>query len=457
MRRILIILVLLGTAILSLTSCSSGKLNGSETAANASISLSTNAPTNVQDNAATGSSSAATVNTPASSSTSTAVNESSGPDPAGSTKPEASGQNIDTPAEEPAESDLTLEAIKKATQDAGFTVEENKDMQQRVEPKPVDGFIFTYQDESSMSQVPVYEFSSPTDAQAYAGNVNESGYNLCIVSGKFLAVTDAEYGVVLNDKKTLLIETMLKSKVMAYEPAPPQVSQDKDFAGACTRIDAISKALNKLVKKSVLIYKKSLPQEESQNISSISFSLVKSNDMPYLSLSEDQAKMDEVVKTWEYFGCTTVKLKHDAANDYTLTGKRAGMDGSFTIRCVYSPDKDSFRILDKDSGQIAEFYEFIPLGNDKYALQSLYERAIVEYKDGKITSFIYSINTRSKESAYKPDAVGIYPNGTGADEAWVSKAGADKYEQFITFDGIKLKISAVDFTGARLQFEIAAK
>jgi hypothetical protein len=161
----------------------------------------------------------------------------------------------------------------------------------------------------------------------------------------------------------------------------------------------------------------------------------------------------QVVETWEMYGCTEVKLKHDAANDYVLTGKRAGMEDPFNIHCAYSPDKDSLRIVDINGAEKVELFEFVPLGGDKYAFQTLYERGIVEYRDGKVTSFIYSLRPRTKESAYNPDADSIYPDGSGADESWVSKLGEDAYEQFITYDGARLKISATDFMGNKIKIE----
>ncbi|HWQ29622.1 MAG TPA: hypothetical protein VN549_01425 [Negativicutes bacterium] len=81
-------------------------------------------------------------------------------------------------------------------------------------------------------------------------------------------------------------------------------------------------------------------------------------------------------------------------------------------------------------------------------------RAIVEYKDGKVKSFAYSLNKYNKTPNYDSDADGIYGKGTAADEAWVSKLGEDNFDRFITSDGTKLKISAVDFTGEKVQAEI---
>lgn len=89
---------------------------------------------------------------------------------------------------------------------------------------------------------------------------------------------------------------------------------------------------------------------------------------------------------------------------------------------------------------MVELYEFVPLGGDKYAIQTLFECGIVEYKDGKIISFIYSLKKRDKALAYVINKDCIYPNGQGTGETWVSKNGEDSYEQFISFRGINLKL-----------------
>ena len=449
MKKFLVYVILFAFAILTISSCSIKLNRDSVTSANTPAASSSDTPANA----------------PTAAGGDTAANSPASSDPANSAEPsgstESTGQEItDAATEPPADNGVTLETIRKGAQDAGFTMDDNKDMQQSIEPKAVDGFIINYQDENSYSQVPVYEFSSPADAQSYADEVNKEGYCLCIINGKLLGITSSRYGIVLNDKEKALLETLFKSRMMAYEePAPDVINPSKDFAGDCSRIGAINKAIDTLVNKSVLLYSKSLPADDPNiNIGLISFSSASSSDMAFIAaLCEDQAQMDSVVKYWKLFGCTDVKLKHDAANEYTLTGKRAGMDTSFVINCVYSPDMDSLRILDKDGSQIADYFEFVPLGGDKYAFQTLYERAVVEYKEGKITSLIYSRNTTAVEKAYSPDADSIYPNGTGLDDAWASKAGEDTYEQFITFDGTKLDISAVDYTGTKLNAEIIVK
>jgi hypothetical protein len=172
------------------------------------------------------------------------------------------------------------------------------------------------------------------------------------------------------------------------------------------------------MKKSILLHDKSAPAGERISESYVTFSPLSSGDLAFLAyLSEDQAQLDAIVKLWENFGVKDMKLKHEAANDYILTGSRMGLDTAFEIHCSFSPETGALRLSDIDGGEVLDFYEFVPLGGDKCAFQTLYERAIVEYKNGKILSFIYSLNKRDKAFTYNPDSDGIYGKGGGIDEA----------------------------------------
>lgn len=356
----------------------------------------------------------------------------------------------------PVDSGMTLDEIKKAAQNAGYEIEEIQGMQINRDPKPVAGFNVVYKDENNEAHIPVFEFMNAADALTYAKQVNEAGYNLCIINGKFLTTTGAKYGVTVNDKEKEVLEALLKSKVMEYvESSPAPANYSKDYAGTYSQINAICTALDKLVNRSALLYDKTLSNDDPKRLGNVFFSPLTSADLAFTAtLCEDQTQLDGVVKVWEMFGCTDVKLKHDVAHDYTLTGKRAGLDTSFELHCSYSLENGSLLLADNDGGEMKELYEFVPLGGDKYAFQTLFERGIVEYKDGKIISFIYSLNKRDKASAYDINKDSIYPNGQGTDEAWVAKNGEDSYEQFISYNGNKLKIAANSFMGDRLKAEI---
>ncbi len=362
-------------------------------------------------------------------------------------------------ASKPVDSGMTLEQIEKAAQDAGYEVEEVKDFQMIGGPTPVAGFNLIYKDELSESHIPVFEFKNAEEALAYAEQVNDAGYNMSIVNGKFMTITGSQFGIPTNDKEQALLEKIMDSKVMEYtKKAPVIVSSANDYAGAYLQIDAINKAVDELVTKSILLYDKSAPEDKRIGDVFIAGSLISSMDLAFTSgLKEDQTQIDAVAKVWEMFGCTDVKITHDAPHNYTLTGKRAGVDTSFEIKCSFSPGTGALRIIDKDGSEVVEFYEFVPLGTDKYAIQTLYARAIVEYKDGKINNFVYTMKKIEKALAYNAQEHGIFENAGAVDAAWVAKADTDSYERYIAYDGTKLKISAITFFGERLNTEIDAQ
>lgn len=368
----------------------------------------------------------------------------------------ASGQSAIITSESPVDSGMTLAGIKQAAQSAGFDVEDVQDYQLPDNPIPVGGFNIIYIDDSSESHIPIYEFKNAQDALTYAALVNEAGYNLCIINGRFLTMVSAKYGIPLNDNEKNTLEPLLKSTVMAYvAPSAAPLTPVKDYAGACIQIEIIREAFDTLVNKSVLLYDKSVAEDARIEAAYITFTLISSGDLAFTSsLSEDQIQIDAVKQVWEMFGVADMKIVHETANDYVLTGKRAGLDTSFELHCMFDPATGSLRLTDIDGGQAIEFFEYVPLGGDKYAFQTLYERAIIVYKGGKITSFVYSLNKRNNEYAYNADADGIYGKSAGIDEAWVSQAGEDSFDQFISYDGTTLKIAADSFLGTRLKTDI---
>jgi hypothetical protein len=323
----------------------------------------------------------------------------------------------------------------------------------------VDGFNLIFEDEYLSAHTPIYEFKDHLDALAFAGQVNEAGYSLCIVNGRFLTTSGSQYGVVSYDKHAEVMEMLLQTKVMEYKepawfPLPPAVN----YASACLHINAICKALDKLVNKSVLLYDKTAPEDARISTTGVWFSLVSSGDLSFTAdLCEDQARLDYVKQLWEMFGVKDMKITRDKAHEYILTGQRAGLDTTFEIRCSYSPETGSLRLVDTDGGEIFEFYEFVPLGGDKYAFQTLYSRAAVKFRDGKILSFVYALNKQDKDLAYTPDSDGIYENSGNLDEAWVTQAGDENREQYITYNGSTLHIEAVSFFGDRLNADIKAE
>ena len=129
------------------------------------------------------------------------------------------------------------------------------------------------------------------------------------------------------------------------------------------------------------------------------------------------------------------------------------METPFLIRCMFAPTSGALRLVEMDGDRVAELFEYVPLGGDTYAFQTISERAVVTYQGGQITGFTYSL-LKSETAVYSLDADGIYDK-TGLDAAWVTSAGEDLFEQLVTYDGTILKIYAESFfTGNRITADI---
>ncbi|HWQ29621.1 MAG TPA: hypothetical protein VN549_01420 [Negativicutes bacterium] len=229
---------------------------------------------------------------------------------------------------------MTLESIKKAAQDAGYQVEDVQDFQLVGGVEPVAGFNVIFKEENNEFYIPILEFKNSDEAGKYAEEVNAADYNLCIMNGKYLTITGAEYGVPVNEKQKTALEGLLGSKVMEYKaPAAVKLASAKDYAGAYQQIDAISRALDEFVNKSVLLYDKTAAEGKRIGDTVVLGSLLSSIDLAFTAtLCEDQTQLDAVSQVWEMFGCTDFKLEHPAANNYILTGKRAGQETIFEVK-----------------------------------------------------------------------------------------------------------------------------
>lgn len=90
--------------------------------------------------------------------------------------------------------------------------------------------------------------------------------------------------------------------------------------------------------------------------------------------------------------------------------------------------------------KLDNFIEFVPLGGGRYALQSEYERGIVELLNGKAVSYEYA----AYKIPFDAEADSIFPKASGADTAWIT-AGSEMY-QHITLDSKSLHIWADEIT-----------
>jgi hypothetical protein len=376
----------------------------------------------------------------------------------------------------PANNSLTLEILKKGALDAGYKIDDKQILvsSKPGTPKPAAGFVINYVSENSQMQIGVVEFNNAADALTYAKLINSSGIGLAIINDKFFTMTRASYGIVEDDKQKGFLEQLLRSKVMSWTGFTPKNNYSKDYKGAVELVADIDTAYNILLKRSVTVYDKKLPLNDPKSLEMASFLSPLSSVGYYPPFCDDTAMLDQYMKMWEYFGVTELNLKNKP-NDYVMTGKRYQMDKAFEIHAEYDPAKGSIRLVDiLDGKEQTCFYEFIPLGSDKYAIQSDTMRMIIEYKNGLVTSFTASqlipsttsisvisdngqATVSTTESAANVNSAAkdsIYPEGAGADAAWVMKAGESAFEQVLTFDGTTIKVNVKSFTGDRIKADI---
>lgn len=365
-------------------------------------------------------------------------------------------QQNTTEAEAVPDSGLTLEKLKAKAQEHGYEVTPVEGYQLTDSIKPEDGFNLHYVDDNTDGFVPVFEFGSSDDALKYAEGVNSAGYNLCIVNGRFVTMTGTHYGVVTNDAQADFLAGLLESKVMEAPKisGSPVIPPASDYTGACKQADTVRNVLNTLVNRTVLTHDKSAAEDKNFSAAFISFNMLSSGNLMFTAtLSEDEASRDAMAQMWTSFGVTDMKIERTAPHTYELTGTRAGMETPFLIRCMFAPTSGALRLVEMDGDRAVELFEYVPLGGDTYAFQTISERAVVKYQGDRITDFTYSL-LKSENALYSPDADGIYDK-TGLDAAWVTSAGEDLFEQLVTYDGTILKIYAESFfTGNRITADI---
>lgn len=167
--------------------------------------------------------------------------------------------------------------------------------------------------------------------------------------------------------------------------------------------------------------------------------------------SEDEMANNGISEAAGYVGITDAKAVRNGMYDYTLTGNRFSDGKAFEVHSLCDPDTGGLRILEIVEGSVTEFLEFIPLGDDQYAMQTSLERAYVTYCDGELKNFTY---TRAIDSArYSNETDSIYPVGgqSGVDWAEASSAGRDEY---VAFDGKTVKLEIKPFFGETISAEV---
>lgn len=358
----------------------------------------------------------------------------------------------------------SLDEIKQKALDAGYEIEELKEIQmptiegfemptmEEIMGGVVDGFYMLIDD----TYTPVMEFANPNDAQAYADMINESGYNVAIVNGRFVSFVEANKGIIVDDNLQAEIERIMDAKAQVQDQWTD--TQDvpidtTDYSSAYALLDNIRKSMNTLLDQSLTINNKAHPEGDPKNTDGVIPLLFGSITMGFTAyFGEDETYYEGIVSVAEMVGITESKVTRNAAHDYTLSGKERREKLPYEVHGVYDPATGSLRMVEKTDGKVTEFFEFVPLGNDQYAYQTNKERAMVIYRNGQLESFIYT-KIDNNDTDYDLESQSIYPTGAGVNNEWVAGQGEDGYAEYYFFDGTTIKLSVETYSG-RVKVEI---
>lgn len=347
----------------------------------------------------------------------------------------------------------SLDEIKQKLLALGYEISEMEEFQTEFAQKLVAGFNFSKNDKSSL----IMEFTSPNDAQAYADMVNEAGYNVSIVNGRFLTFVEATKGVVTDAQLQAELEALMDAKAQVQEQwsdtgiVPTSTS---DYKGAFELMENISKSMNTVLDQALAKNNNEHPEGDPQNTQNVIALMFGSISIALTSqFCEDEAMLEAIKMVADMMGLSDAKATRNAAHDYTLTAIKTRNQQPYELNGVYDPMSGGLRMVERSDGKVTEFFEFIPLGGDQYAFQTDTERAVVNYKDGRALSFTYT-KSDSKD-AYDNESDSIYPSGAGASVEWIAPKGEDGYEKYFSYDGKNIKLS-VDAFGERIKAEIPA-
>ncbi len=350
----------------------------------------------------------------------------------------------------------SLDEIKQNAISSGYKTTELEKIQKEEMEKEGETFVGGFNIIIGSTHIPVMEFATPNDAQLFADFVNEAGYNVAIVNGRFLTSVDATKGIIKDEQLQADLEKIMDAKAQVqdqWSDTEDVATDTTDYKSAFALLDNINKFMNTLLQQSLTKNNKTHPMGDPQNTDGViplMFGLPALGFTAYFG--EDESYYEGIVSAAEIYGIMEAKVTRNATNDYTLSGKEPGKKLPYEINGIYDPATRSLRMVEKTDGTVTEFLEFVPLEGDQYAFQTSKERAIVIYKNGKLESFTYT-KISYGDTDYNSQSDSIYYDGMGATDEWVASRGEDGYEEFYSFTGKSIKLNVNTFSG-RVKVEI---
>ena len=177
--------------------------------------------------------------------------------------------------------------------------------------------------------------------------------------------------------------------------------------------------------------------------------------MPFVSLNmamtasvNDDVDPESIEWAYEFYGYEDVKFTVNAPGSYTVTMHDEEEDGNIRYYTEYlTYANGSIRYEWQIDGVTVEFVEFVSMGDDRYALQNMTDRAVVHYTNGEIPDFCHSElrsetdwdtgKTTSWSRSYDPQRESAWGR-TDLDSAWVNEKLADDgiYRMFWLANGV---------------------
>ena len=274
------------------------------------------------------------------------------------------------------------------------------------------------------------------------------GLSACSISFGNKDNAQSEAGTVAEDSSQAETETA--------KPAAAGASAGKaaSYAEAYTRSSDIRTAIVDLMTELNDKYNASLPEDDFGTGMLMYPMMLLSMNMAFTATFDEKPETIAGVQgALAFLGADDAEAERVGANDYRIT--YTDTEGTaMVLSAQFDPGAGSLHYAETENGAPGYFFDFVDLGGGKYAFETNLERCYAEYTDGNLARFAYS--SVSQDAAYDSGTDGIYPNGAGADEAWVTQAGAENYAEVYLFDGSTLKMDATPMLGDRITVEIAS-
>lgn len=234
-------------------------------------------------------------------------------------------------------------------------------------------------------------------------------------------------------------------------------SGEKSLADIYEYYDSIIDLLQKKIGDIIEVNNKKLQDAGGEYYNDPAYMIV--SYLPFLTLSTDPimfsagTPVSTLELSYSYMGHEDAKIEQDG-NQYTVTYKDSDSDGEYVNKKVmkFDPQTISMSYVSYRNDEVVNFYEYVGLGNDKYALVDTRDRAIVTCKDGEILTALHASNIYDEDwetgELSKESAVNVYPDdsifGKTVDDSWVTQHEADgAIERLYNFDGSTLKITGM--------------